>query len=1136
MKKRILSIVMAICLLLSCAPITAFAENGKHTVTVNAGEGGQVSTDGTSWSNSVAVIVNDGETLDGKVQYKTDEGYTFDGVVPKIVSVAAGNYHTVLLDSKGNVWTAGWNNCGQLGREINSDIDSTFKQVTVGNGVKIKAIAAGGSHTVLLDEDGNVWTAGYNSYGQLGITGDNTSTFKQVTVSNGVKIKAIAAGGAHTVLLDEDGNVWTAGNNNYGQLGIAEGNTSTFTQVKNGISGVKITAIAAGEQHTVLLDANGNVWTAGSNYYGQLGRDENKGAFISNSTFKQVTDGIGIIVIAAKGWHTVLLDANGNVWTAGQNRNGQLGRAANDSPNTTFTQVTDGISGVKITAIAAAGWHTVLLDAKGNVWTAGDNYFGQLGRDGNTSTFTQVTVGNGVKIKAIAASGSHTVLLDANGNVWTAGWNEYGQLGRDENAGTNSANPTFKQAAVNPNAITFEELLNTPIYNNSVFLVKFNDIQGPVITGLENGKTYCDAVEFTVADNDGVASVKAGDNKLTAGTNGKYTLEKGAGTVTVVATDKAKNETTITVTVNDGHTYSEWQSNGNGTHKRYCTVTGCNSYEDGYCEGGQASYFNKAVCKTCNTEYGELLTDSTAPTGEISIGTNKWNSFLNTITFGLFFKNTQSVTVTATDDSYTHTGYTDDKAVKVEYYLYSGDTALTKADLASKTFTAYSCTFNINPDNKYVIYTRLTDHAGNVTYISSNGIVLDATVPVISGIENGKVYCEAQTVTVTEEYIESVKVNGTAVTLDANNQFTLNPAEGTQTIVVTDKAGNETSVTVTVNDGHTYEWQSENSQYWKKCMYCGYETAKKDIPTFTIDAPDTVCRTQDCEASVTLPDGITDAVLTFEFIGLGGGLDMTVEDGKLYGDVTANGYPDIENSFNLVVYATTPDGFPFTVSKTVQIQNEHAGGVATCIELAICDTCGEPYGALDSTNHNLEKISAKGATVTEFGNTEYWHCLDCDKYFADENGENEIELSDTVTAKLPPEIIDGNGQSVTKGSNQPLTFRSNALFGDFIRFELDGETVDPMNYVVKEGSTIVTLNADYVATLSPGEHTIGIVSQSGTATATFTVNATQTDKTTKSPETGNDINTAMLLTLILSCGGVIVITISLAKRKRYSAR
>ena len=92
-----------------------------------------------------------------------------------------------------------------------------------------------------------------------------------------------------------------------------------------------------------------------------------------------------------------------------------------------------------------------------------------------------------------------------------------------------------------------------------------------------------------------------------------------------------------------------------------------------------------------------------------------------------------------------------------------------------------------------------------------------------------------------------------------NNQFILNPAEGTHTIFVTDKAGNVSAeMIVTVNDGHTYEWQSENGQYWQKCKYCGYETAKKDIPTFTIDAPDTVCRTQDCEASVTLPDGIPD--------------------------------------------------------------------------------------------------------------------------------------------------------------------------------------------------------------------------------------------------------------------------------------
>ena len=771
----------------------------------------------------------------------------------------------------------------------------------------------------------------------------------------------------------------------------------------------------------------------------------------------------------------------------------------------------------------------------------------------------------------------------------------------------------------------YSDLVANDTVTSVTLVAQWKDIQKPVITGLENNKTYCDAVEFEVTDNDGIESVKAGNTVLTPGTNGKYTLAKGIGTVTVVATDNTGNTTKVTVTVNNGHTagtddgncstpvyciyhpttfvvaakshdfsgewnkdenghwhicqndgctvaepkashsgtddgdcttavicecgyvitpanakhsYGKWQSNGNDAHTRYCTVTGCNGYETKGCTGGQASYFKKAVCQDCNAEYGELLTDSTAPTGEITVGTNKWSEFLNTITFGLFFKDTQSVAITATDDSYDHDGYTDDKAVKVEYYLYNGDTALTKADFASKEFTEYGSAFNINPDNKYVVYVKLTDHAGNVTYISSNGVVLDATTPVISGVENGNVYCEEQTVTVTEEYIESVKVNGTAVTLDADNQFILNPAEGTQTIVVTDKAGNVSAeITVTVNDGHTYEWQDDNGQYWKKCMYCGYETAKKDIPTFTIDAPDTVCRTQDCKASVTLPDGITDAVLTYEFMGLGGAIDTTVDDGRLYGDVTANGYPDVENSFILVVYATTPDGFPFTVSKTVQIQNEHAGGVATCIELAICDTCGEPYGEVDSTNHNLEKISATDATVTETGNTEYWHCLNCGKYFADENGENEIELADTVIAKLSPEIIKGKGQSITAGEKKELTFRSNAAFSDFIRVELDGKTLDEKNYTATEGSTVVTLKADYVATLSAGEHTIGIVSESGTAETTFTVNAkaiVNNDK--KSPETGNDNETALLLAFLISCGGVIVVTSSYSKRKKHSAK
>ena len=483
--------------------------------------------------------------------------------------------------------------------------------------------------------------------------------------------------------------------------------------------------------------------------------------------------------------------------------------------------------------------------------------------------------------------------------------------------------------------------------------------------------------------------------------------------------------------------------------------------------------------------------DIAVPTGEIKIAENGWKSFLNTITFSLFFKDTQTVTVTAADNS--------GKAVKIEYLL--SDKALTESELAGMTFTTYSAPFSINADNEYVIYAKLTDTSGNVAYINTNGIVLDATVPGISGIEAGKTYCAAQTVTVTEKYISTVKVNGTEVSLDKNSQFALSPASGEQTIVVTDKAGNETRVTVTVNNGHTYEWQSENGQYWQKCKFCNHETAKKDIPTINISGADKVCRTQDYKFSFTLPEGATGAACGYEFIGLGGApLTPTVENGLYSGIIKASTYPATENSFKLIVSAKTADGFAFSAEKKVTIQNEHSGGTATCKDKAICEVCGESYGKLDPNNHaNLKHIDAKAATKTSEGNIEYWYCDGCNKYYKDAKATQEITKAQTVTAKLPPKITAGDGATVTQGEKKELSFTSDASFADFLRVELDGTTLDEKNYTKKEGSTIITLNRDFVATLSVGEHTLAIVSKSGTATAKFTVKAKPTETTTPQP-------------------------------------
>ncbi len=250
----------------------------------------------------------------------------------------------------------------------------------------------------------------------------------------------------------------------------------------------------------------------------------------------------------------------------------------------------------------------------------------------------------------------------------------------------------------------------------------------------------------------------------------------------------------------------------------------------------------------------------------------------------------------------------------------------------------------------------------------------------------------------------------------------------------------------------------------------------------------------------------------------------------------------------------------------------HNGGEATCVKKAICSVCNAEYGNLNASNHKhtelrdvkaateqekgytgdtwcldcnkkiaegteVDKLThqpklveAKEATVTEQGNIQYYYCDNCDKYFADANGTNEISFEETVIKKLPPEIIEGNNAVVTKNEKKALSFRSNAAFADFIRVELDGKTLDEKNYSKEEGSIIVTLNAEFVSTLSVGEHTIGIVSESGTATAKFTVKAN--GGSAESPKTGDDNNIVIWsLIAVLSLVGLSA-TVVTSKKKR----
>ena len=209
--------------------------------------------------------------------------------------------------------------------------------------------------------------------------------------------------------------------------------------------------------------------------------------------------------------------------------------------------------------------------------------------------------------------------------------------------------------------------------------------------------------------------------------------------------------------------------------------------------------------------------DIEKPTGEIIIGTNKWHSFLNKLTLGLFFKDTQEVTINASDNS---------GIVFVSYLIT--DQELSEEELGSLVYRAYDEPFLIEPNGEYIVYAMLVDASLNITYLRSDRITLDNVLPVIGGIEDGKIYCEAQMVTINEKYIETVTVNGTAVELDENNSFILPAADGEQKIVAADKAGNIAEMTVTVHDGHTFgDWKADgDGTHSRECTVDGCKSVE----------------------------------------------------------------------------------------------------------------------------------------------------------------------------------------------------------------------------------------------------------------------------------------------------------------------
>ena len=443
-------------------------------------------------------------------------------------------------------------------------------------------------------------------------------------------------------------------------------------------------------------------------------------------------------------------------------------------------------------------------------------------------------------------------------------------------------------------------------------------------------------------------------------------------------------------------TNAEWKHDGT-KHWKECTNANCDK-SAGYISdeaehsGGTASYFKKAVCSSCGEEYGELSTDTTLPTGEIKVKDNIWNSFLNTITFGKYFKETQKVTIDGTDDSYQVAGFDSSKNVKVSYLLVSGSDAkaYTTEALAekysAKEFKEYTESFNIDPDDKYVVFARIEDHAGNVTFVSSDGMIVDATAPTVNGLENNKTYCGDVKFTVTDEHLDKVTdtIGEETKTLEAvDGEYTL--SAGTHKITATDKAGNKTEVNVTVNAGHSYgeisyTWNEDYSKCTaeRTCSVC------QQKETETVESVSKVTQKKSC----TLPE-ITVYTATFANKAFTTQTKdiKTAEAGHTWNDdytvdtpatCTAKGSKSIHcKNCDEVKDSTAIDALGHDFTGKWKVTKK-----ATCTEQGTkerkCSRCDAvETETIPATGHTEVEDAAVAATCTTAGKTAGSHCSVC---------------------------------------------------------------------------------------------------------------------------------------------------------------
>jgi alpha-tubulin suppressor-like RCC1 family protein len=370
------------------------------------------------------------------------------------MAVACGDDFSVAVTEEGALFSFGENEYGQLGTGQLSGRAAIARNIVptrvAGLPAPVRQVAAAGSHTSTVTEDGDLFMCGCGEWGQLGL-GDmcnrHAPTLLHRSFFDNKAVLMVACGFAHTAIVTEDGSVYTFGNGEHGQLGRGdEENQYVPRRVPAaGFNGEQIVMVAAGDKHTAALSEAGHVFTWGFGEYGQLGHGNNENQLapqkVEAGRFALEGESYGqrekIVFIAAGGFHTVAVTARGGLYTWGWNDFGQLGHGDTDSrlvPTLVRAGAFGAPEGGEVVMVSCGGDQTLMVTKDGSVWACGSGNEGQLGLNGtaNRHEFERVQAGafGDARVVAAVVGEFHSAAVTEDGALWTWGKGNLGQLGR----------------------------------------------------------------------------------------------------------------------------------------------------------------------------------------------------------------------------------------------------------------------------------------------------------------------------------------------------------------------------------------------------------------------------------------------------------------------------------------------------------------------------------------------------------------------------------------------------------------------------------------------------------------------------------------------------------------------------------